>query len=383
MTMKDVYRHTEYWLWLVAVLLTACTTDEPATTRRQQTVEVKMTICLQSDMAVTTRAMGDPGTYEHFEFPQYFYIYAVGFTDPGGDYLEASGGTVCPLKDGDNDVNRIDMGNSESNWARYLMTVDPPQTLMDSIYGSTRSLSIPVPEGITKMRFYVAASAVPLKRYVGGEWKELGVGDQVLRAANNEYDVLGLMFDVDDALKEKLHCVWSSPYNYRPASSPYNGEYYYTINNPSQPVDITRIIYHVATKVDLDWNVVKAMQPSVQISYIEAQGLKDRDCLLFKPTENADNTATSSYSQELMSDDVGQQWYGRRYFYCIPYAETFNVKLHMLKLPDGKTTDPAPGGYNLTLQKSMAGFTVFTPWLRADLRFSSGMGYGTVTQSLD
>lgn len=369
-----------------AMALAACTATDDATQHPadEEAVvrQVTMRICLQPDMDMTTggtpltRAKGDPGTYEHFDFPRYFYVYAVGFTDEGGAYPESAGGTVCPVVlDGPTEVNRIDVGTKD--WEKYNMYVDPPQTLNDSVYGSKQNVTFKVPSNsITKLRFYVAASPVPLKH----DGHELGVGDQVLKSGHNESHVLGLRFDVDnDLISAGLHNVYSSPYNYAPAGSPYNGEYYYTINDPTTTGDITRIIYHVAAKVDVIWNVAKERQSSVRITHVEARKLKQRDCLLFKPTENTwttsgdNNDEANNYSMPLMQDDVGRQWYGREYFYTIPYRDNFYVHLHLRKNGD----DDDAVGYNLRLKKDLtpAAYSIFTPWLRTDLRFTGPFNY--------
>ena len=357
---------------------------------------MNLTVCLQPDMDLTTRAMGDPGTYEHFGYPRYFYVYVVGFTAAEGDYPESSGGTVCPLKDAsDNDINRVDVGTDPSKWLHYLMTVDPPQTLLDSIYGCTQTVIFKLPsDAITKLRFYVAASPTPLKH----DGHELGVkvddDDQVLKAGNTESDVLNLMFDVDDDLKGHLQDLYSSPYNYRPLTSPYTGLYYYTITDPTKSEDITRIIYHVASKVDVKWNVAEEQQDNFCISYVQARKLKKKNCLLFRPTENAWTAADESDndSKDLMDDDVARQWYGRQYFYTIPYRKddndngqwdsgenTFDVNLHILKNGDDKNTYNT-GGYNLLYHRSLPSptYDVFVPWVRTDLRFTNNMTYGDV-----
>lgn len=366
-------------------LLSSCTADE-ATPPSSAMGQARLTICLQPEAYMPTRTPrtpGDPGTYEHLRYPRYFYLYPVAFTsevyDPTNpekdDIPVQGGGTVCALKDGENnDVNRIDVGDDPLDWNHYYMYVDPPQTLNDSVYGSTHTVSFALPSSdITLIRFFVAASAVPLMRKVGDEWVELGIGSQVLGAANTETDVLNLMFDVPDEQIPYLQDIYSSPYNYAPAAPPYNGYYYYTIFDPTQPIDITRIIYHVAAKVDIDWNVDPARQADYRITHIEARRLKQRNCYLFRQTENEWTSADkdNNYSQVIMDADVGQQWYGRQYFYTIPYGPTFNTQLHIRKNGD----DASAVGYNLKLTKSMAPFPIFTPWLRADLRFTSGMDY--------
>ena len=409
MTLKREF----YILLLTALALWACSTDDSPGTQPEpeRRLQLNMTICLQPDIDVTetaagddsrnnatTRALGDPGTYEHFAFPGYFYVYAVGFTDAGGAYPEATGGTVCPLvinEGGSNvEVNRVSVSTDPSNWNRYYMYVDPPQTLGDSVYGSVQNVSFKVPAGLTKMRFYIAASPVPLKHDGHELGVKVGSDDQVLKATNNESDVLGLMFDVEDNLKDHLRDVYSSPYNYAPTGQPYYGLYYYTVPSPDErgvvsgeigSGDITRIIYHVASKVDVMWNIDKDRQADNRITYIEARKLKQKNCYLFRQMENTWDATddVNNYSLSLMAGDIGRQWYGRQYFYTIPYKKDgkFDVNLHILKAPDSKESNPAPTGYNLQYRRdlSASAYSIFTPWVRADLRFTHDITYKDIT----
>jgi len=365
----------------IAMLAVACTADVEETAPTQRLLRMEMTVCLQpeGDMGATRAPgdpgtyehPGDPGTYEHLGFPAYLYVYAVGFTADPDDP-----GSVIPVMDGTEEVNRISLSTDPSHWAHYFMSQDPPQTLNDSVYGSVQAVNFKLSNAaITKIRFYVAAS--PTRLHHDGH--ELGVkvgdDDQVMKSTNTEDDVLKLRFDVDDDLRPRLQDLYSSPYNYAPGGT-YNNQYYYTIFNAQEAEGrITRIIYHVAAKVDINWNVDPARQADYRITHIEARQLKQHDCYLFRQTENIWTEADDAvnYSQVIMHDDVGQQWYGRQYFYTIPYAygPTFNTHLHIRKNGD----DASAVGYNLKLTKSMAPFPIFTPWLRADLRFTGGMDY--------
>lgn len=395
-------------LVVAALLCWACSSDDASRPSDSGTrlLPMSMTICLQPDADMTdgtpdgsaTRATGDPGTLERFAFPAYFYVYAVGFTAADGAYPESQGGTVCPMTvmDGSTEVevNRITVGSDPSLWRKYHMYVDPPQTYGDSIYGSTQNVSFKVPTDIVKMRFYVAASPVPLK--YGG--KELGVregdDDLVLKASNNESDVLGLRFDVENNLQDRLQDVYSSPYNYCPSAAPYHGLYYYTIPSPNEAgevtgdivsSDITRIIYHVAAKADVKWNVVTDCQADNRITYVEARKLKKKNCLLFRPTENTwdSDDEADNYAKVLLNGDVGRQWYGRQPFYTILYKNEgkFDVNLHILRNGDDLSGNAA-SGYNLRHRHDLSGsnYSIFVPWVRSDLRFTHDITYGNVTK---
>jgi len=379
------------WIWGLVMLMVACGMDDASQqgdqTRQETLRRVTLTICLQSDITAdagdtTHRAMGDPGTSAFFRFPRYFYVYPVAFTSDAAPDYALGGGRVLPMKDAlGNDCNRVDIGDDANQWERYLMTVDPPQTLMDSVYGSKQSIVFKATADITLMRFYVAASWTPLT-YRG---EELGTGASVLDGDNNEADVLALMFDADDAATQAhLQDIYSSPYNYKPAGAPYGGKYYYTITDLEHGGDITRIIYHVAAKVDVMWNVAKAKQHDLRVTHVEARQLKQKNCLLFRPTENTWTSAddAANYSKVLMDkmdNDVSRQWYGREYYYTIPYGQYFYTHLHLLKYGE------AGDGFNVRLKKDLSppAFSVFTPWLRTDLNITGDMTYSATEIEID
>ena len=79
-----------------------------------------------------------------------------------------------------------------------------------------------------------------------------------------------------------------------------------------------------------------------------------------------------------MDDDVSRQWYGRQYYYAIPYQvdNKYAVYLHMLKNGDDKTSN-ASSGYNLTIKRPLLS-NIFVPWLRGDLKFTNTITYGDV-----
>ena len=368
-------------LSLVMLFFISCG-DEEEQVRRGQEIPFTLPIelFLQPDVDVaTTRAPGDPGTYEKFRFPRYVYIYLVAFGDT------FTGGKVCEL---DTDEDGTGDGNLwpevlTTGWSKATNSDNVPQTLGDSIYRHTSlQAHFMLPSGTTSARVYIAASYEPLQKN--------GAAIPKLTEANTEADVLAITFDADDAaFKDNLQNLYSTPYNYRPAAAPYNGNYYGTVNLKTRVVRM--MLYHVAAKVDVKWNIAEDKQDDYYISYIQARQLKQKNCLLFKPTENtwtsADDAANYSHDlHDLVDGDIGQQWLGRQYFYAIPYGPTYNIHLHFLKNRDAKVTYAATG-YNLKLTKDMTVFPIFTPWIRADLRFTTDgiMNYDAdeIIKSLD
>lgn len=352
------------FLSLVTLFFISCENEEEQVFRGQATpFTLPIELMLQPEVEVaTTRAPGDPGTYEKFKFPKYVYVYLVAF---GNNFTT---GKVCEL---DKNEDGIGEGNLwpdvlTTGWTKSTNGIEVPQTLGDSIYRHTLSdAHFMIPAGTTSAKVYIAASYEPLKKN--------GAAIPTLTEANTEADVLGITFDADETdFQKNLQNLYSTPYNYMPAASPYNGDYYGTVKLNSGIIKM--MLYHVAAKVDVKWNIAEDKQDDYYISYIQARQLKQKNCLLFKPTENtwtsADEGLGNNYPLDLVDGDIGQQWLGRQYFYAIPYGPTYNIHLHILKNGDDKDTY-ATTGYNLKLTKGMSAFPVFTPWIRADLRFTT------------
>ena len=138
------------------------------------------------------------------------------------------------------------------------------------------------------------------------------------------------------------------------------------------------MLYHVAAKVDMMWNVDKTLQEDNRLTYIQARNLKQVGCKLFKPTENTwtSDDDDSHYTFDLMDNDVSRQWYGRQYYYAIPYRvdSKYAINLHMLKNGDDKAANES-SGYNLTIKRTLLS-DIFVPWLRGDLKFTNTITYG-------
>lgn len=358
------------FLTLLTLFFISCRDEEEQGRRGQAvpfTLPIELMLQPEEDMAAT-RAPGDPGTWEKFRFPRYAYIYLVAF----GDAFPA--GKVCELDTNEDGVGEGNLWPEEltTGWSKATNSQEVPQTLNDSIYRHTSlEAHFMLPSGTTSARVYIAASYEPLKKN--------GVAIPTLTADNTEAHVLNLTFDADEsAFRNNLQNLYSTPYNYRPAATPYNGNYYGTVNLKTRVIRM--MLYHVAAKVDVKWNVAEDKQDDYYISYIQARQLKQKNCLLFRPTENTWTSADAddgdpgngaeNYSLDLVDSDIGQQWLGRRYFYAIPYGPTYYIHLHFLKNGDDKATY-ATTGYNLKLTKAMSAFPVFTPWIRADLRFTT------------
>ena len=122
------------------------------------------------------------------------------------------------------------------------------------------------------------------------------------------------------------------------------------------------VLYHVASKLDLQWNVDASVQDKVKLSNIELTDLSSGG-YLFKPLENT-SASTSTYS-ETFSLDAGSQWYGRQATYVIPVKTADgNYKFHMTltnsvsSLATKTTATATPSTTN----------SVFVPWIYGTIK---------------
>ena len=121
------------------------------------------------------------------------------------------------------------------------------------------------------------------------------------------------------------------------------------------------VLYHVASKLDLQWNVDAKVQSTVKLSTIELTGLSSGG-YLFKPLKNT-SASTPTYS-ETFSLDAGSQWYGRQATYVIPVNNGGSYQFSMTltnSAGSAATTTPA------TATPSTSN-SVFVPWIYGTIK---------------
>ncbi len=358
-------------LLLGAMVFTCCQNDEPQDTRlekRGRILQLDVSLGLQPDGDIEiTRAPGDPGTYENFEFPEHAYVYLV--LDDGSTQTVAK----RTNEDGSDDTLPLSFSLNPNNWRKTTHTMYVPQTFGDNIYVYLDKLYFYIPNTATSARLYVAMSK-----------QELHNLTSITAETSTESDVLGMTYDVvstsataveQQADRDAIQHIYSSPYNYE-----IDDRYYGTVDIGSEGARLSLMLYHVAAKVDMMWNIDKSLQTTNRLTYIQARKLKQLGSKLFKPTENTWTSAdeASHYALDMMEDDVSRQWYGRQYYYAIPYQVDgkYAIYLHMLKNGDDKSANEN-SGYNLTIKRTRTS-NVFVPWLRGDLKFTTDITYGNV-----
>lgn len=216
----------------------------------------------------------------------------------------------------------------------------------DSIYTYTDQIRVFIPENRSAGTVYAAMSTVPITvKYTGTD-----VDDATFTLGS----------DAKDKESEALKNLYSSPYNLTK-----NNQYYGIVSdyNSNSPY-INMVLYHVASKLDLQWNVDASVQSSVKLSGLTLTGLSGGG-KLFKPLENT--TATSTYDETFSLDD-GSQWYGRRATYVIPVKSTdgnYQFPMTITNSVSGSAKNPTA-----TATPSSAS-TVFVPWIYGTVKVTN------------
>lgn len=328
----------------IAIMLSGCT--EPIETS-QLDLSLHFMIPSGPVSSAPRRVMGDPGTAERLDLPHYAYVFVV-FKRKDGAYdirafLEKD---LYEGKSGDSEVwELLDTGGGDVIYHCLINFSDlaPIHAVLDSCH------------------IYAAMSKVPLTLKSGSTV----VDDDHLPA--NEAAVQNITFTVDDALQSNLQNVYSTPYN-----NIVDGRYYADVN-VYKMTNVNIILYHVASKVDLMWNVPEDVQTKIHVTRIKAKNLFKGDALLFKPTENIHTAFTSvdGYTPaDLTGDVAGTWWAGRKYFYTIPYKPSASGKFPLQVDFDIRNVEESSTyTYELTMNSSVP--EVFVPWMRGQLTVST------------
>lgn len=311
--------------------LTACSSTDPSV---EDGHVVRMPIVLAipannaelttgSTGAKATRAEGDPGTYEKFELPTHLYIYLL---NTSIDEKETN--VLTP--EGMDDKNGYTLKTDK--WTKTITTDNK-----DSIYTYTDQIRIIIPEDRKTGVVYAAMSTVPITVTYTGTTVDEATFTLGTEASGKE--------------SEALKNLYSSPSNLKK-----DNHYYGIVNdyNSNSPY-INMVLYHVASKLDVQWNVDASVQDKVKLSKITLTGLSGGG-KLFKPLEN---TASSSTYSETFTLDEGSQWYGRKATYVIPVKTGDNYEFPMtITNSVSKSNKTTTATATPSSDK-----TVFVPWI--------------------
>lgn len=269
-----------YRLYLLAIVLavafvTSCSDDDSLASRGLETVEMPISISIPAEGFVNptdvgigeetptratraTRAPGDPGTYEQFHLPRYIYLFLCN---------ESTNGTKSVI------YQKIEIPDNEltSSWEKTVSGTD-------SIYTYKGNVSINLPLNRSKGKIYAAASYIPLHTTNASSSmsedknsnhlsfncampSEFG-GSNTREYINESKTYTDDTYGTEDAVKNiifsnitlrnNMQDVYSTPYN----KTDNKGDYYGTITDYASNVpNINIVLYHVATKVDVQWSI--------------------------------------------------------------------------------------------------------------------------------
>ena len=339
-------------------LMSACSShdDEGLSVVGSRTVTLRIFVPMGDDLS--TRAPGDPGVSSSLSAPTIAYVFFV------------QNGNVVTLRNEANDADlpckfslADDFGTAEEeDYAGTLSTTD------DRVWRFP-SKKFTVTDGSKAGKFYVVVSNRPLMSG-GTELSNLSV--------STEADVLALTFDLNNADADEqaaniadLPNIYSTPYNYQPDGSTYYG----TLPIGADHV-VDLMLYHVAARVDVKWNVDASLQTTRKVKTMAVDQLKLKGCKIFKPMENT-SLGDSPYSLSLKTvAEVGRQWYGRASFYAIPYVTSDHFPMDLV-------VDNSDASHTTTVKLNMtAADLVFVPWIRVNLTYDEETDFTQSTLNL-
>ena len=401
---------------MAAAFVTSCSDDDSLASRGLETVEMPISISIPAEgfvnptdvgigdeavtpASATTRAPGDPGTYEQFHLPRYIYLFLCN---------ESTNGTKSVI------YQKIEIPDNEltSSWEKTVSGTD-------SIYTYKGTVSINLPLNRSKGKIYAAASYIPLHTTNAsssmpedGKSNHLSFncerpsefGDSNPREYINESKTYtDATYGTEDAVKNIIFSnitlrnymqdVYSTPYN----KTDDKGDYYGTITDYASNVpNINIVLYHVATKVDVQWSIDEDYQgtadwavPTVKsnsnppapldsypestsgstflpahtywtkhecekmngkgetnklfFSLVELRDLPKYGCFLFRPLETGNSDYLSSYKIRLIGSETTPQYTVK--------DENGNVTKTSVPKHDNTASGPtgeyvASGGYN-------------------------------------
>ncbi|MBQ4507905.1 MAG: hypothetical protein II970_03310 [Paludibacteraceae bacterium] len=327
-------------------------------------VQAPLSLCLpagelmSAQSAPQRRIMGDPGLAERFRLPRYVYIFMLRQNQSGNWVVY------------DKIEDELDAGSWEKTHYTGRLQTDG-----DTIFRYTRQVTYMLTSDRFNGRVYAIMSAEQL------------TFDKSLSDVNTLKDVEDLRFSMEsDNIQRNVQHIYSSPYNYE-VDDDYYGSFS-SIGNDHPSVNL--MLYHVAAKVDIKWNVaadkrINREDPAqaVRLTSMRAHNLYDGWSYIFRPMENQVNELPStgySINDIVTPTDEGLWWEGRYYFYTIPYR-VGNEHSFPLQLVMG-TNNLAGDGYRLTINQPFDPTSPFVPWVRADLRLSRPLGNETHTYNI-
>ena len=382
---------------LAAAVVTSCSDDDSLASRGLETVEMPISISIPAEGFVNptdvgigndepastlavTRALGDPGEAETFDLPKYLYIYLVS--------TSSSNSTQVIFKK--QEVNPEDWklstpgGNTNGHFSAK-----------DGLYVYQGHLSINLPLNRKEGRVYVVASNLDLDDSGTSTPKYKLVTDVSSWSSYTDVEDK-VTFTNQSDLRSNMQNLYSSPYNLKNDE----GNYYGTIKDYASNVPhIDMVLYHVATKVDLQWTideqfqgtkaweqVVKTSNSSddtmrsttnntskdynkVFFSFIEARLLPKEKLPIFKPMNVTSSSGTfdaaflgeekDTGNSQSYTDANGNTKTRKEYYQVLPEAEKSGMYYgrKVIYVMPKLVTSSSGGYYDITLKILVNNYT--------------------------
>ena len=297
-----------------AALVSSCSDDDSLASRGLETVEMPISISIPAEgfvnptdvgigeegatpALVATRALGDPGTYEKFALPKYLYIYLVSTTTTNTTQVIFKKEVVKP-----EDWKLSTLGDNTNDHF----------SSKDGLYVYQGHLSINLPLNRKEGKVYVAASPVEIDKIVTEVSSWISTTDVEDKAT----------FSSQSETRSNLQNIYSSPYN---LTKKVNGTdvYYGTIEDYASNVPhIDMVLYHVATKVDLQWTIDDDVQGTSEWTF-PASLTQTSDDL------NNDGTTDKTWSNDNYMNNAAND--GKAFFSLIQLRVLPKDKIRLFK----------------------------------------------------
>ena len=265
---------------MAAAFVTSCSDDDSLASRGLETVEMPISISIPAEgfvsptdvgigdeavtpASATTRAPGDPGTYEQFHLPRYLYIYLVS--------TSSSNSTQVIFKKQEVKSGDWKLSTSGGNTNEHF-------SAKDGLYVYQGHLSINLPLNRKEGRVYVVASNLELDN------STYNLVTDVSSWSSSKDVEDRVTFTNQSSLRSNMQNLYSSPYNLKNN----DGKYYGIIKDYASNVPhIDMVLYHVATKVDLQWTIDEQFQGTKPWKQVKKESNSSDDTMRC----TADNTS--------------------------------------------------------------------------------------------
>lgn len=303
-------------------------------------VKIKVNHAWQHGSTLDSRAAtGDPGIDEKFPKPKnlYYVLCVNGKVKAIAPAHSSQSTSVAPV----NEIENI----SDGSWAESA-----DKTI--STYAGELTFNFDDTEMSQTKNVYIVASNNDLTPEEGTNlFASIQNGDDESEVQNLVYSIqeeaLGSGYTAQDKTQAFMKNLYSTPWTGADASF---------IGNLGADYFKDIILYHVAAKVDLQWNSTAMLPTTGEDAFVKVSDVKRENLSLFHPTDNsAAETATYTVTSPIEAD---RMYNGRQVFY-LPQFNTYNVTV------GGNVQDGSDGHPLVTFAPSTAnGWTSWLRWLK-------------------